>query len=88
MRDEAYKRWIKTWPCLGCGKRWGIDPCHTGPHGTGQKASDLTCIPLCRKCHREFDADPRGFEARHQNCNVAEMVAFFNHVWESKCKRP
>jgi hypothetical protein len=27
---------------------------HSGPHGIGQKASDRTCLPLCRGHHREY----------------------------------
>jgi len=51
IRDAEYRRFIKRLPCVGCDKTWWIDPAHTGPHGTGQKSCDLTCIPLCRPCH-------------------------------------
>jgi hypothetical protein len=61
VRDDKYRRYVKQFPCVGCRRTWMIDPAHCGPHGTGQKASDLTCIPLCRKCHREFDANPVKF---------------------------
>lgn len=38
VRDPIYRRFIKTLPCACCGKNWAVDPAHTGPHGTGQKA--------------------------------------------------
>jgi hypothetical protein len=61
VRDPNYTRYVKQFPCVGCRRTWGIDPCHCGPHGLSQKASDLTVIPLCRACHRLFDADPKTF---------------------------
>jgi hypothetical protein len=45
IRDDEYRRFIKSLPCVGCLKTWWVDPAHTGPHGIGQKACDLTCIP-------------------------------------------
>lgn len=74
IRDELYRRFVKNnFPCAACKAWWGIDPCHTGPHGIGQKACDLTVIPLCRKCHRLFDADPIGFAAKH-NLDVPLII--------------
>lgn len=63
-RDEDYKAWIRTLPCLigrvrpeMAAEPWGprTEAAHTGPHGHAQKASDYTCIPLCRKHHHELD---------------------------------
>jgi hypothetical protein len=31
-----------------------------------QKASDLTCIPFCRRCHDAYDAAPLEFAEQHQ----------------------
>ncbi len=56
------------------------DPCHTGPHGAGQKASDLTCIPLTRREHDQFDADPRGFARRH-GLDIPELIRHFNGLF-------
>ena len=77
VRSPEYRRFIKRLPCLGCLKAWGIDPAHTGPHAYGRKACDLKCIPLCRKCHDQFDADPYGFAARHK-LDIPETVKFLN----------
>ena len=85
VRDEAYKRFIRQLPCLVCLKRWGSEAAHTGDHGTGQKASDLSCVPLCRKHHRQA-ADSYHklgrvkFEARHK-IQIAGHVAEFNHFY-------
>ena len=82
-RDPLYLRFIKSLPCLACLKTWSIDPCHTGPHVVSQKACDLTCIPLCRKHHREFDRNPRQFEKAHR-LNVAARVAGFNAEYRKR----
>jgi hypothetical protein len=51
-RDSRYRAWIRTLPCTACGSRWQIEAAHTGSDGgLSQKASDFSCIPLCRNCH-------------------------------------
>lgn len=85
VRDEAYKRFIRSFPCIACGTWYRIDPCHTGPHALGNKASDHSCIPLCRKDHDAFDSDPYGFAERHA-LNIPQIVAMFNRFWEEKQK--
>ncbi len=80
IRDPEYRRFVKRLPCLACLNTWNVDPCHTGPHGIGQKSCDLSCIPLCRSCHRDFDADPRGFAARHR-INVPAVISRLNQFY-------
>jgi len=65
VRDPRYTRYVKQFPCVGCRRTWRVDPCHVGPHALGQKASDLTVIPLCRACHQKFDANPEEFAVAH-----------------------
>jgi hypothetical protein len=48
--DERFRRFVKTFACCVCGRR-PVDPAHIGPKGIGSKASDYTCIPLCRDHH-------------------------------------
>jgi hypothetical protein len=81
VRDPLYKRWIKRFACVACSRTRNVDPCHTGDHGLGTKSSDLSCLPLCRKCHAAFDADPRGFAAE-RNLDIAALIVFFNHLWQ------
>jgi hypothetical protein len=84
VRDPEYKRFIKRLPCVGCGRTWGIDPMHTGPHALNQKASDLDVLPGCRRCHNEFDADPHGF-AERKHLNIPALIRRFNEFY-SKLK--
>ena len=82
VRDPRYLAWIRTLPCAVCGSRRGIEASHTGPHGLGQKSSDLTAIPLCRKHHRGGNSSyhklgPRRFAEIH-NLNLVELVRKLN----------
>lgn len=86
VRDPEYRRFIKRLPCSACLKTWGIDPAHTGPHGIAQKACDLKCIPLCRKCHNAFDSDPRGFADIH-NLDIPRLIARFNQFYFEKIRK-
>lgn len=51
-RNPQYLAWIRKQACVVCGSRRGIEAAHTGPHGLGQKSSDFSAIPLCRRHHR------------------------------------
>src|SRR5690242_18358875 len=86
VRDPLYRRFIKSLPCLACLKTWGVDPAHTGPHGTGQKACDLKCIPLCRVCHQKFDADPYGFAATH-GLDVSARIGQLNEFYRKHVRK-
>lgn len=80
VRDPLYLKFIRSMPSAKSG-RYGCDPCHTGP--TGQKASDLSCIPLSSKEHREFDADPRGC-AERWGIDVPALIQRLNRAYELK----
>lgn len=50
-RSEEYKAYIRTLPCLVCGKP--SDPHHEVGGGIGIKGPDLFSLPFCRGHHRE-----------------------------------
>src|SRR5471030_108361 len=70
-RDEAYKAWIRTLPCLGCGREGQSEAAHTGTDGgLSMKASDYSCVPLCPGCHTQAPHSyhrlgKRAFEQAH-----------------------
>jgi hypothetical protein len=80
VRSEDYKRWIRSWPCLVCVTWRRIEACHVGPHGLGQKASDLKTVPLCKEHHAELHQGVQEFQERHQ-IELADVVAMFNALW-------
>ena len=50
-RDHAYLSWIRTLPCLLCGRR-PAEAAHFGARAFGQKCSDRETGPLCAWDHR------------------------------------
>lgn len=86
VRNPPYTRFVKRFPCIGCGATWGIDPMHTGSHGLGMKACDMSVLPGCRKCHREFDANPQAYAERHQ-LDIQNLIDQFNALWAARQRR-
>jgi hypothetical protein len=79
IRNPGYLRWIRTLPCSVCRTTRAVEAAHTGPHGLGQKSSDLSAIPLCSRHHRSGDDSyhklgPRKFAEVHR-LNVPAIVA-------------
>jgi len=87
-RDEAYKAWIRTLPCLGCNAEGRSEAAHTGSDGgMSMKASDYSCVPLCANCHTVSAAayhriGKAAFEERHQ-LEFAVEVRQLNAKWEA-----
>lgn len=57
QRHPGYLQWVRTLPCLakpagGCHGR--VQAHHAGERGLGQRADDLTCIPLCSQHHQDW----------------------------------
>ena len=78
IRNPEYLRWIRTLPCAVCRAIRGVEAAHTGPHGLGQKSSDLSAIPLCARHHRTgldsyHKLGPRKFAEVHQ-LNIPAIV--------------
>jgi len=74
VRNPAYLRWIRSLPCSVCRTRWQVEAAHTGPHGIGQKSSDLSAIPLCARHHRTGNDSyhklgPAKFAEVHRLCS-------------------
>jgi hypothetical protein len=81
-RNLKYLAWIRTLPCLVCGKTGGIEAAHTGPHGLGQKSPDTSVVPLCARHHRTgrdsyHKLGPRAFERQH-GLDLRAIVARLN----------
>jgi hypothetical protein len=83
VRDVAYRQFVRNHVCAVCGKSWSVEACHTGGHGIAQKSCDLSCIPLCRKHHQEFDRGPRAFAEQH-GIDVPVVVARLRAGYQKK----
>lgn len=79
VRSEAYRRFVASQPCFGCGVE-GYSQCAHANHGKGlsMKTSDLATFPLCGPhgahmgCHTMHDLcldmsrdDRRALEAEY-----------------------
>ncbi len=80
VRNSDYKRFISRQASV-VSSLGPCDPCHTGPHGGNQKSSDLSCIPLTRKEHDQFDRDPQAFAERHM-LDISNLILQFNALYE------
>jgi hypothetical protein len=85
FRSYRYRSWIKSLPSAVSGLT-PCDPCHTGPHGYAQKASDLTCIPLTRQEHEEYDANPKAFCVKYE-LDLPDLVNTLNQLWLQNTRR-
>ena len=89
-RDDAYKAWIRTLPCVACGIEGRSEAAHTGADGgMSMKASDYSCVPLCSGCHTQAPGayhrvGKRAFELRYGIC-FARIVAQLRQEWRRKC---
>lgn len=67
IQSGAYLDYIKTKPCVGCGKE-PVDAHHVRPKGTGSGwQNDFTAAPFCRQCHTEWHSKGATYyEAKHR----------------------
>jgi hypothetical protein len=84
-RGEGYKAWIRTLPCLVC-HQTPSEAAHTGRDGgTGQKASDSSCVPLCALHHTvggdSYHQVGRVRFARRFRLNLEDEVKRLNQEW-------
>ena len=55
-RSEKYRRMIASLPCVNCDAEDLTQAAHQNQgKGTALKTSDATCVPLCWRCHTEYD---------------------------------
>lgn len=85
-RDPAYLRFIRTLPCACCESRRGIEAAHQGPHGMGQRSSDLSAIPLCVLHHRTgpesyHKLGPIAFAETH-SLDISRLIVRLNAAYE------
>lgn len=59
-------QYVKAQPCINCGRRGPCDPAHItlsrDEKGMGMKVDDRQIVPLCRRCHRQWDTHSGQFD--------------------------
>ena len=82
VRDSKYRSFLRRFPCVVCQSTRWIEAAHFGPHGIGQKASDLDGLPLCAHCHRVSPKSYHRLGAREfirvHNLDVEGLIQMFN----------
>lgn len=91
VRDRKYLAYIRRFPCVGCGSTRWIEAMHTGPHGLGQKSSDMKALPACDDCHRTGNESmsklgPVKWEEVHGK-DIAALIVMFNGYWVKEIAR-
>lgn len=75
MRDPEYRKWLRHECWCVAGLATGSETCstfafseaaHTRNNGMRSKGPDSSCVPLCRRHHREYDAARKAFEAKYK----------------------
>lgn len=82
---EKYTQWVKTQPCVCCGKQ-ADDPHHIIGYGQGKmgsKAHDIFTLPLCRIHHNELHNDVEKWEQKHGS-QLQLFVQFLDRVFGMK----
>lgn len=67
MIDLEYQQFIRRQPCINDGSASTFSHVKPKGHGkTGSKVSDYRGVPMCWRCHREFERIGRvPFEEKH-----------------------
>ena len=82
MISLDYRKFIRSLGCCAEACPLALKPadcCHTGPRALGTRSSDLNCIPLCRRHHEQFDANPKAFLAKHK-IDLPRLIEGLNEI--------
>lgn len=82
---EKYTQWVKTQPCVCCGKQ-SDDPHHIIGYGQGKmgsKAHDIFTLPLCRFHHNELHANVEEWENKNGS-QILLLIHFLDKVFGMK----
>lgn len=90
-RDEEFKTFVRSLPCLftGDGRHHGpSDPDHAAQRtAMGRKEGDTSCIPLCRRCHRDREALAgvfKGWAKARMRAWCDEQIEFVRRLFEDR----
>lgn len=83
-RDEDFRKWIRSHPCVCCGCAWSVECAHVGTDGgMSMKASDYLAIPLCTNCHTMRPARTTA----SADVRSSGIPAWIAERWRSGCTR-
>lgn len=83
--SEKYTQWVKTQPCVCCGRQ-ADDPHHIIGYGQGKmggKAHDIFTLPLCREHHNELHKNVESWEDKYGS-QILLLISFLDRVFGMK----
>ena len=88
-RVDHHLRWLKTLPCLGCGRAPPCDPAHLRfatadeplKPGIGLKPPDWRAVGLCRRCHDKEERGKLTFWAACMSIGISDPIAVAGQLW-------
>lgn len=88
LESDAYRRWVKTLPCVCCGMP-GDDPHH--PHGAGfkgmgTKVPDWWCFSMTRNCHDNLHHNVAAWEELHGSQHMHALMTLTQAIHEGRLR--
>lgn len=83
VRDEKYKHWISTLPCLQCNTPGPSNPHHVFTGGVGVKCDDRFLVSLCTPCHNYWH-DHLGKSGGHSREYLYEIAGRLRKIYEER----
>jgi hypothetical protein len=78
-RNPEYLDYIRRQECYVCQQK-PCEPHHAGG-GVGRKGSDYSCVPLCRKHHRELHDIGKSTFMKQYEIRLSEAVEKYLVPW-------
>lgn len=78
FRSMKYKKFISNQACCNCHVPAPSDPHHEalpGQRGTGIKAPDSQCLPLCHECH--VFRHQKGAKSFWENMDIRTLMVYY-----------
>ena len=86
IRDETYRRYVASQPCLVCGGT-DVQAAHIayGRHSLSLKSGDDLTMPLCIRHHQEHDKNQEAFWNKYfKTVEVAKLWRNAEYrIWEA-----
>ena len=85
LKDSAYLRFIRRFPCVSCGSSRRVEAAHIGPRGLGERTDDCSALPICFTCHQDgkdalHKIGPERFQIVH-GIEFSSLQAMFNRFY-------
>jgi len=81
VRADDYLGFIRAQDCCLCGAEGPSEAHHVAQGGMSTKGSDLSCIPLCHKCHSDIEDKGHGWATRKFKVSLTAIICDSLHFY-------